>query len=1233
MRTYGFAGPFARRARNCPRSREDGAMLIIALGVLTLMAILGAAFATLIRLEKKATENYIDAKRMDLLLDSALDRIVAALQGAKNFRHFSSSLYRDSPWLNMMKTRSGQIEGDLASGRVDVEDDRVGSWEVFTDRAGQVYTYKTKIIDCAAQIDLNGRQDTLARMLDNLGYAIERSDRLKLDGKKPTNPFYDRPRRQGNYIRGSQILQLRQRLPGGRFSSKSELKLLIGPENFEIVKDFVTVHAWEDPDTYKADDGLDEVSLLGVGVTGPASRGIGGAGGGQRQPAAHGVPRLSPEPRHPVNVNTAPEEVLTACLQGLAGRRVFPYSKLGAGGSIVELDSAAQILGERIPAGKEEFRDVTPRAVFIYTPRLEYDHAKRIADRIVQQRKQKPFMAWRTNDPGQPGFEDFIDSLDQSYFPAPTNCQVIDPDQPNRRDAEALIVRAGGANEVGRLWVKGHGQGIVRSLRQQLGLGFHEQFAWYYDLVKGVLKANFNPNSRINRYNPNSPAYTPVDKSDLVWLENRFSLRKGHTTEFCFDSMGNYEVTVLGRIAEKKRGAEPTTVAPGQRGGPAIDHVSFERKTRTVVKVFDVLRHTSQFHFGRTFASYTRTSANDRKFVVTWPEPLAALTEIWSTGSFRDGRIELAGLLDGRRLEQPVHQRTNSLRGYPSVLMVHTFQDRDPRSIANLQRVVQQGNVSRQGDQVAFALGEVLDAPFSRQKQTVNAKHLRRQELVSLGGNFNPDAMIADPRIDREMLGTDLFPDGLNTSLLRMSHLETRTLVLPARQRIGDASGGGGNPLVGASGVGSRDQNVLGNVAYYKGGIAFWCKFEFDGDDPVFSGLIGCTQVIREVMPAASDYSGSEGTQFFIFKNSKGQLRITRMYYHQAFPALASGGGSSGGGEDSTIKLYPDPGGASAEGGAAGGAGMQNPILEHLHDKKIISRSDILVDVSHFKAHEWHHIGLEFDDQNPAFPIRLFLDFQEVQEGRAYKPQQIIDGSANSWVRLNERQPRDGLQIASIVRDQGVSDAGVFKWFTNTTVAEGGSGVKTIAPSTKRILANATIDELISFENTFAGVKQYYGAQGSPGYFSQQPGEYANVFEIPLPADVDHVILRSFDWTSYYPTMYTDSRINSVPQRLQTTPIQCELTYNPGNAALPPTFFEPWRMPSVANQVAGRPVYRRATGLKGNNAELVYKMRLVGSRSQVGNTAGGVVQTPAVDDVTLTYFLPSPRILIQEDAD
>jgi hypothetical protein len=520
-------------------------------------------------------------------------------------------------------------------------------------------------------------------------------------------------------------------------------------------------------------------------------------------------------------------------------------------------------------------------------------------------------------------------------------------------------------------------------------------------------------------------------------------------------------------------------------------------------------------------------------------------------------------------------------------------------------------------------LREVLNANYSRLRSS-NAKYLTRQELLAFSSGVNADALHQDPLVQREVLGNDLMPDGIHSSILRTSHLQCRTLILPSRQRLGEASGGGGNPLMGATGRGSRGTNLMGNVPYHSGGLAFWVKFDFNGADPVFSGLIGCTQVIEEVSPSSSDYRGSEGTQFFIFRNTDGDLRVTRMYYHQAFYD------TGGEGSDGAVTLYPDA--LSAE----GGSNQTNPIVDNLDLKKLVSRSDILLDVSHFRAHEWHHIALDWNDQtNPTFPIKLYLDFQEVREGGTPRRAQAeVGGVANSWVRLNERQPRDGLQVCGIIRNQGVADAGVFKWFTSTSSSGGsGGGVTTVAESVKRILGNATIDELITYEGDFGGAKQYYGASGSPGYFTTQTGEYANIFEIPVSPDVDSVKLRSFDWTSYYPVMFTDSRVASAPAQVRQEPMDCQIFYRSASSPAPAPFQEPWRNASVANRIAGRVVQRGNTGVIGQNIEVVYKFRITGARSNSGNSAGGVVGSPAIDDVTLTYYLTSPKILLQEDLD
>jgi len=1214
-------------------------MLIIALCVLTLLAILGATFVQLMRLERTASNNYVDAQRMDLVTASALDTAMAKLHEASN--HYSWTWYNNTNWLFQSKKIFGGRD-ELAHGLMGVEDTRTGEWENYMEVAGFLFRHKSKIIDTNSQINLNGRQDTLARMLDNLGEAIAASARLAR--LSPTNPFYTGPRRSGQRVKGEHIMLFRQRLEGQRFQSKNQLRQLIGDQNFELLKDFVTCHSWEDPYTYRASDGDSEVRDLMTGDDTQAQRNRQGGDDNARSKSVHGSPRIESEPRHPINLNTAPKEVLVACLTGIAGRRAFPYAKLGAnGGVILPVDQNAQILGERILA-EEEVRDVTPRAVWCYLPRLEKNHADQIAERIVNDRKTAKFMrTWRTNERGQPGFEDFIDGLSESFFPTFQQAIFLDPDAPTRRrQLQNEILSAG--SRINLLWRRGTAQGTERAALLDLGLPVHQANAWYYEAAKSMIKANFNPNTRLGRYNPNVPAYVPVDKSDLVWAEEvggggQPRLKKGHTTEFCFDSLGIFEVTTVGemldlskyrgkvgrsRTTSKKRGSRRSSAYKGpQAPDAAADDFPFRRKVRTIVKVFDVLRHTSQQHFERTFNVGARSSKNDRKFIQTWPEPMNALTELYTEGSPRDGRVELAGLLDAQRQQVNFNSRQQLFGRDPAVVAEHSFSERDSQNISRLRRALQSGGSNLfAGDEVSDSLKGVYDFNYVFQRKT-NRQFYRRAQLQKMGVWRDTASQFADPLVARESLETDLLPDGFHTSMFRQAHLNNRLLVLPAHSRIGEA-GLGGNPRYGAAGFGARNQNLVGNVPYYNGGIAFWVKFEFNGDDPVFSGLIGCTQVIKEVT-TAQDYRSAEGTQFFIFKNTTGQLRIVRMYYHQAFPEGGVGGGGTGG---EGIQLFPDPG-VSDDDAAAGG---DNPILEELDQRKIISRSDIVVDVRHFAAHEWHHIALDWNDQNQAYPIRLYLDFVEVQQGgQPRRAQQHVDGTANSWVRLNQRQPIDGLQVNGLVRPQGVSDAGVFKWYT-TTERLPNTGFKTSTPTVKRIIGNATIDELILYQGTFPQVKRHYGTAGGAGYFTNRTGEYANLFEIPLPQEVDHIVLRSFDWTSYYPTTFTDSLPNSPARKLVNEPIRCQLWY-PTPTALPPEFDEPWRDTRVTNDVAGRRVYRQQTGMRGRNAEFVYKFSMKGATATTGNAAGGVVQTPVIDDVTLTYYLPSPRILLQEDAD
>jgi hypothetical protein len=366
----------------------------------------------------------------------------------------------------------------------------------------------------------------------------------------------------------------------------------------------------------------------------------------------------------------------------------------------------------------------------------------------------------------------------------------------------------------------------------------------------------------------------------------------------------------------------------------------------------------------------------------------------------------------------------------------------------------------------------------------------------------------------------------------------------------------------------------------------------------------------------------------YIFKNTEGYLRVVRMYYHQAFPAVSGGdGGAASGGMG---QLLPPVDTSSSSGGGAGGGGESGEPPLDLDPLKLTARSDCIVDIRKLRAHEWHHIAVDWNDSAPSSSLAVYVDFQRVPDAGPYLPLMSSGGDTpTAWTRLNVRRPKDEFFIGGFIRGQGVADAGVFKWFTNTFEGQRGSGLMPDqAPTVKRVLANATIDELITYQGTFQSVKSYYGS-GAPGYFTVQPGEYANLFEVPLPPEIDSVVLRSFDWTSYYPAFYTSREGQTL--RVQTTPISCQIITGRTNI---PNFDEPWRRRNERNPVANRVVMRRsARGMIGTNADLVYSFRIPSGRVMAGSMAGASVHTPVIDDVTLTYYLPDPKILIQEEAD
>ncbi|MFH1228665.1 MAG: LamG domain-containing protein [Planctomycetota bacterium] len=164
---------------------------------------------------------------------------------------------------------------------------------------------------------------------------------------------------------------------------------------------------------------------------------------------------------------------------------------------------------------------------------------------------------------------------------------------------------------------------IIRRRDQQMFTS-HADFNTFIDntgcvgpLQKMVIKANANPNSRLSRFNPDITfglSFGDTDKSDLgAWSPDSGSDSDcGWSTEFCFSSMGYYEIESLGQLLD-----------PPDEFGAC--RVSARSKSNAVIKIYNILRHTTQ----KDFEKYS----TDKAGVTIYPESLDNLktSKLWES--------------------------------------------------------------------------------------------------------------------------------------------------------------------------------------------------------------------------------------------------------------------------------------------------------------------------------------------------------------------------------------------------------------------------------------------------------------------------------------------------------------------------------------------------------------------------------------------------------------------------
>ncbi len=927
--THGFAG-----------SGRRGAVLIICVAILTVLALLAVSFARLMTLEETASANYVDMVRARFIAHSGVERAIEELRRAASGRSWDDPaldawIYQDTlpleetmdPSFKTGVTPSGDAySGVLGDGMDGPYRHNAGYYEEYGDY------YKLQIVDAGAQINLNGPQRNLPGILENLGKALQ--------AIAQTDPNYGRinPRRinpipsQGVEIApnipstgrgmGLTIVQARDKLPMRKFSSKEELLPIVGPEAFRILRDFVTVHSYTDEDTAAGNlDLLDLADATRVAIS------------------------YGREFRAPINLNTAPRPVLEAVLSGLTARVPVVSS---------EVETAT-------PTGFSFLEEVELKASaqWMEIPPITPGQARRIVDLIVARRKTDPFQTWEE-------FNRFVDSI-------PDNAAFLPPSTAAPAHVQSKSDPA----------------------------------AWWYRRAKDMIKANANPNLRRNKFNPDVAAALTLDKGDL-WrhapghpaaVGHPNGMIPSHTTEFSFSSMGWFEITSLGRVT---------------RGGGEIVG---EAKLRVVVRVYSVLRHTTQKQFEDPV--FVGTTKLNPKFSLVSSYPEFVRAKLGFTGNGSE--------LDGFLAQEPRDSSVANPAGFSVYGMMRAHFDEN--------------------------LGQVKRDKFLSQLdgQTPGAKW--PAELLAGTGEWEP-LLGPDRRASEDFKwfstkGNNVSREGFfSTAFVERLN---RYLFYPAQAKMGQYFVQGGNaPL-------------------YRGACEFFVKLQHDADEDVHCGLGSATLVTRQ-----TNGVNSGGVQWFFFKDTMGRLRITRLYFERAF----------------------DESGTADQGLAKVDQADRSGIIDASDPKSgyryKVARTDMLVDVRDWRAHEWHHLAIAWDDELPdRAKLRVWIDAQE----RSSLPE-VLPNLPNpldrypSFVILNARNPKNVLFVGGFVRRQLRRD-GVFK---HSQIVEDP--------------ANATLDTFNLFHNPLA-----FSVLVPPSRYDTT-GFYEHAFAPNLPRDVP---VGSISWTVYRP--------------------------------------------------------------------------------------------------------------------
>lgn len=563
--------------------RRPGLALVVVSGTLAVMALLGGAFATLARLERRASAERVLATRALLLARAGLEDATARLAAGQ------TPLYGGEDWAG-----NGLLD-TYNQGQQVFMPAALNTLDCPVRHALRPSFFARDPLGLPRRISLEGRHRAFSGLLPEGTYALKVEDESGkihvngglLDGDRDADGIPDHrdpdvrlsaaPADTGlgwnaQLVRILNLLGQQPEIaipnlgtlvllnrPAGGYLSIRALQAVLGTT--KDLSPYLTVSTWSDPDVvhpngYKNQPAAYSQNLVKDG----------------RRPLA-----LEPGGRPPVNLETAPRPVLIALISGLEGTSWHVESE--------------------------------PKSVA-----LTGLMATQVADALIAFRKGQ--------DPG------------------------------------GLFAAAGLTPGPLRTWSRFNA--FCDALVPQILKGFHTPGIQHGGnlCAADLLKANFDPNTRLAKHLPDQLMWRWMDKSDLTtW-----------STEGCLSPTGRFRVAAVGRVT-----------GPGGR-------LAASRELEATVEAFRLLRQTTQAHFvaGRTPSSLPRYLSTSTGFpqtagetagpawwggpspgkglaVATYPCPIPALP---AAAADFDGAIALA------TIETPATDPANG-----RLMFLHHFDD------------------------------------------------------------------------------------------------------------------------------------------------------------------------------------------------------------------------------------------------------------------------------------------------------------------------------------------------------------------------------------------------------------------------------------------------------------------------------------------------------------------------------------------------------------------------------